>query len=1050
MDETVTNEKYPEMEWPTALDIPLKASEELVSIDLETDLPEDPNDLRTLLVEENSDKEHWLTIAAAYCNQEKIEEGIKLATMGLEVFEGANKASLHTFLSWAYLKRAKENQHNPEQRNKDLAEVENHLKESISIDPTWVGNMLATVDLYYQRGHYDKALETSDLFVKGIQAEERRTGKSLRPNCMFLLMRAKLLYQMKNYAASLKLFQELLVTNPVLKPDPRLGIGMCFWQLKDYKMATTSWERALALNPSNTDASILVLLGKFHNSIAVAQNDIEFTEKITAALTDLNNLFKDEQNKENPVLLTLLQSYFYLQKNYQKVINIYERKILPRESMIANPIMSESAFWCARAHYALNDHKKSFIMFQESLKRNEDNLLARFGVGQAQLKSDLVEESIITFENLYKSHENIQEINYILGLLYASKCLNSRDESASTKETLKLNEKAIQFLEKYIKLTTAKKNQLVIPRAYLVISQLYDKQSKYKQSLDALTKVLEELNVIDPSEIPVEIFNNLGCFYFISGDLTKSMEFFEKAKSKAIGNKSLEISIDFNIARTDESNDLNKSQTVYETIASAHPNYIAARVRNLYCKFIKNQDIESDIKEVLNKFNSNPEVRSFYSWYLKKSHKETMETSHDRETLVKYDSHDVFALISLANLYVVIAKDTRKSSNPKEQDKSKHSYLKAIQLYQKVLQVDPLNVYAAQGIAIIFAESKRLGPALEILRKVRDSINNEDVHLNLSNCLLEMNEYSKAIENYEILLKKFDNLSNKSYIHSLLGRAWYARGMKEKSVEHLNKSLINTTLALEEESKAEKKNIKFVASLKYNTALLQFQIAETLRRANVQDRTLAALKEALVSLTSGLDLLKEIKDIEEFNIIPKEEIEQRIQLGETTMKNALERCITEQEAYEEEQEIKLSKARKLLEENEQKEKERIAKEEEEKRIEMEKKAEEFRRLQDEAQKLIQERDANIVNEDDVDFAEEEEGKKKRRKNTEGGKRKKAKASKKEADILDDEEEEQPPSGDDNDEDEDAVIRTKGKKSALSNEFISDSDESSAGEDDGLF
>ena len=64
-------EGYPSMEWPTSLDIPLKASEELVGIDLETDLPDDPTDLKTLLVEENSEKEHWLTIALAYCNHGK-------------------------------------------------------------------------------------------------------------------------------------------------------------------------------------------------------------------------------------------------------------------------------------------------------------------------------------------------------------------------------------------------------------------------------------------------------------------------------------------------------------------------------------------------------------------------------------------------------------------------------------------------------------------------------------------------------------------------------------------------------------------------------------------------------------------------------------------------------------------------------------------------------------------------------------------------------------------------------------------------------------------
>ena len=106
--------------------------------------------------------------------------------------------------------------------------------------------------------------------------------------------------------ASLKIFQELLVINPVLKPDPRIGIGLCFWQLKDPKMAIKSWQRALQLNPKNTSASILVLLGEFHDSLTNSTNDKTFKEAFAKALTDLNNIFSE--NQHNPVLLTLLQT----------------------------------------------------------------------------------------------------------------------------------------------------------------------------------------------------------------------------------------------------------------------------------------------------------------------------------------------------------------------------------------------------------------------------------------------------------------------------------------------------------------------------------------------------------------------------------------------------------------------------------------------------------------------------------------------------------------------------------------------------------------------
>ncbi|CCC69425.1 hypothetical protein NCAS_0C04350 [Naumovozyma castellii] len=1069
---------YPSMEWPTSLDIPLKASEELVSIDLLTDLPSDPADLRTLLVEESSSREHWLTIAAAYANQNLTLEAIQLIKMALEVFlqDSEGLAHCHTFLTWCYLKLSKTTKV-PQDHDTYLNDAENHLKEAVKINPTWIGNMLATVDLYYQRGAYDKALETCDLFVKGVQQDTKKH------NVMFLLLRAKLLFRKKNYVASLKLFQELLVSNPVLKPDPRIGIGACFWHLKDYKMAIKSWERATQLD-ANSSASILCLLGKFHNSLTESENDTQFKENYTASLMDLNTLYNDTnhpENKENPVLLTLLQSYFYYKNDFENVLKIYDEKIKPISTLVADSILSESTLWCGRAYYALDDYRKAFAMFQESLKTNEENLLAKLGLGQAQLKTNLLEESILTFENLYKSHAGIQELNYILGMLYAGKCFaaaGQNHESTSTTTTMSgkeisiLNAKALQFLEKYIKLTTAKKNQLVIPRAYLTISQLYEKTNQYKQSLDYLTKALEEIQFINKDNVPLELLNNIGSFYFINGDADKAKEYFDLAKSKLSNDSSSLTTINYNIARTLETKDLEKSQVLYQDILNEHPNYIAAKIRTLFFKFVNgNESIKDEMTNLAKMNDSDLEVRSFYAWYLKnttlKNEKEK-ETSYNKDTLVKYDSHDLYALISLGNLYCLIAREGRKNvKSLKEQEKSKHSYLKAIQLFQKVLQIDPFNVFAAQGIAIIFAESKRLGAAVEILRKVRDSLDNEDVHINLANCLLEMREFSKAIENYDLILKKFPNIKNKSHILNLLGKAWYARGLKEKNIDYFFKALSYTEMAIEFEENRDtsKKNERFIAILKFNVAILDFQIAETLRRSEKKDRTLEHLKTAVVGLDKAIVILKELKDLKDFNVILKDELEQRIQLGETTMKTVLERCVTEQEQYENEQAGKLTEGRRLLEEQELKEKEKKQKQEEEERSKLERQAEEYKKLQAEAQKLIQERETLIVNEDsdvDNDFSGEDgEGKKKKkRKRATATGEKKQRKKRKSKSALSDEGEEAEGSSDDDDT---VKVRSRGKKSGLSKEFVVDSDDSdlsspdietaeqdAANDDEGLF
>lgn len=226
----------------------------------------------------------------------------------------------------------------------------------------------------------------------------------------------------------------------------------------------------------------------------------------------------------------------------------------------------------------------------------------------------------------------------------------------------------------------------------------------------------------------------------------------------------------------------------------------------------------------------------------------------------------------------------------------------------------------------------------------------------------------------------------------------------------------------------------------FNVALLEFQVAETLRRSLPKTRTLQDLRKAASGLDSALDLLRGLID-RKTGIVPIEELEQRLQLGETTMKSALERCIQEQKDYESEAAEKLEKARKLMEETEQKELQQLKLLEEQERAKKQKQAEEFRKLQEEARKLMEERAEmdNLINEkdengmlsgdDDVneDAAEKPKKKKKRakrvKKDQDDDAPKRRKRSKK------------PVIGDDDEDNSDS-----NEVPPLSKEFIDDSDE----------
>ena len=56
---------------------------------------------------------------------------------------------------------------------------------------------------------------------------------------------AKILYARRQFAQSLKLFQTVLRLNPSCVPDPRIGIGLCFWALDNKPKAKAAWQRSL-------------------------------------------------------------------------------------------------------------------------------------------------------------------------------------------------------------------------------------------------------------------------------------------------------------------------------------------------------------------------------------------------------------------------------------------------------------------------------------------------------------------------------------------------------------------------------------------------------------------------------------------------------------------------------------------------------------------------------------------------------------------------------------------------------------------------------------
>lgn len=453
------------------------------------------------------------------------------------------------------------------------------------------------------------------------------------------------------------------------------------------------------------------------------------------------------------------------------------------------------------------------------------------------------------------------------------------------------------------------------------------------------------------------------------------------------------------------------------------PHYTSAKIRWLTIACLsKDKNVKEEVQKLLEEEADDLEIRSFYGWYLKKfaskhglvkDRSKDLESEHHRETLTKYTSHDCYALISMANVYCSLARET------KEQQKKDQYYIRAAQLYQKVLNLDPKNAYAAQGIAIIFAEEKQTGLALEIFRKVRDSLNDITVYLNLGHCLLEVKQFSKAIESYELALTRFTD-GNDARLLNYFARAWLLRGTAERNMECYRTALKYVNKSYE---------LHPTPAYQFNITYIEYQLADFIRKLPASKRTMEDLEVSIKGLEEAIVILDSMaEDSSVHPPYPVEDLKLRSKMGTSLLKQ-LEKALDDQKEHEQGFESKLKEAKRLKgEEDKQREAAKFKEEEEQKKVE---------------EKLLAERKALEQQQQEWNLLRMEEAKDSQD-NLEGNgePKEKKKRGRKKKDADADAEGDEPST-----KKRKGAANAAGKKSSLSKEFIDDSDEEAEYNDD---
>lgn len=891
------------------LEVPLETDGEVLTIDLDQDLPDDPSEICVLLENERCAPKFWLAFGSAYSRREQPENALEVIQRGLGapvVNDDPNSlANLQAFLCWLYLKRMR--QLPVAEKIDEYGRAVDACSKALQQNPRCVNASLARGAISLSSGQFDDALQPfqSVLAATGDEEVYAKVG------------RARALYAHKNYRGALNWYQKALREAPNIKPDVRPGIGLCYWHLGDKTRAAMAWERSLSLG--NNEAAH-ALMGIYFLDLAfhAYESQVDFKLTYKEAILHFEESYRLKPNGSGALGL----ASFLFSRHEMPKVRILAEGVLKYATL--PQLQAQAHFWLARAAHYDGDLQTAHKSYSQAVSLDSHNVPAALAKGMVEISLDNDAEALLTLEQLAHAHPHDADAAFYAGVVNAIQ--------GHTTE-------AVSNLERYLAIVRSSKAEKDLnPDALLWLARLTE---------DEPTKALEYIRdaIKNQSSSSSVLHCNHGVLAYLCNEYEESINAFQIAQD-ADETKQYAPTIEFNLARlNDATGKTTEALQAYKKILEEYPNYSEAKLRSLFLHYQEGENVNEEVLKLVEHDARNADARALQSWLLHNVSGEAEQKSL-KHTLVDVDKHDTYALVAMGNLYLKAARDVRisKDSDAEKRDKSN---MRAAEFFEKALQIDPFCAYAAQGIAILFAETKRGDQALELFRRVRETLDSDPgVFVNAGHCCMEVKQYAAAAEHYEQALLR--SRSPDAGLYSLLGRSWFARGSQAKDIAALMKALEFSKRSLE----LHPKN----SSLRFNVAFVQFHVADVIRRLPSEQRTSSQISEAREGLNMAIETLKSLAD-EPKPPFPAEDLRTRASIAEESVMEHLDSAAYEQAEFERASEERLELARQAREKElasheEKAKRSRELSEEKEKEL-----AKERKRLYEEAQQWEAERAA---------------------------------------------------------------------------------------------
>jgi len=243
--------------------------------------------------------------------------------------------------------------------------------------------------------------------------------------------------------------------------------------------------------------------------------------------------------------------------------------------------------------------------------------------------------------------------------------------------------------------------------------------------------------------------------------------------------EALQVTALYNMGRASEdSGDLTTAGESYAKLVARHPEYVDAKIRQAHLLVGQNRSNEAHdlVRQAIASTPHALNIRAYQTYFLVRVGLWRNARDIVFTTMRDMDKNDIYHLCAAGIIHYQQARDlgrgfgnsTEWQEGAMPPEARKKNFLRAAELFDKALSLDPYCAVAAQGLAIIVAEdalgtlggtlssatapsaagdmAKYAREALEIFSKLRESIGDGSVYLNMGHCYHTREEFERAIE----------------------------------------------------------------------------------------------------------------------------------------------------------------------------------------------------------------------------------------------------------------------------------------------------------------